>query len=176
MNKKYLAFGLGAVALVLNLMIPACGSKNSINSPYASSYICTTGQVCTGVNGTPMFPAAILTSIDSFGSGAQMQIYASGYTAGSNQSQVTVQAQVYIAPNNYGCPPGTYYVQGTGNWAPNYGNSLGLVTGVLSGSGGFQVQLNGEVHNGQDTSQSQATQFYYQGSFGNSCDPNSVAL
>jgi hypothetical protein len=176
MKNKCIALSLAAVGLALNLMIPACGSQNSINSPYGSAFACTSGQVCTGVNGTPMFPAAVLTSIDSYGSAAQIQIYASGYTAGSSNSQVTVQALVYIAQNGYGCPPGTYAVQGTGTWVPNYGGSLGLVSASLSGSSGFAVQMSGQVMNGQDPAQSQGTQFYFRGTFANSCDPNAIAL
>jgi hypothetical protein len=176
MKKKYVAFTAGALIIAINLMIPACGSKNSLTSPY-STLVCTTGQVCTGVSGTPMFPSAILTSLDNYGSMAQIQIYASnGYTTGASTSSVTVQAQVYIVSGAYPCGGGTFYVQGTGNWVPNYGGSLGLVQAQLTGSNGFYVNLSGEVYSGQDTTVSQQSQFGFRGSAGNACDPNAIAL
>jgi hypothetical protein len=175
MKRKYIAIIFGVVALTLNLMIPACGSKNSATSPYAST-LCVTGQVCTGITGTPLFPAPIISSIDAFGSATQMQIYASNYTSGGGSANVTVQAIVYIAQNSYGCPPGQYSVQGTGTWSSNYGGTLGLINAQMTGTSGFTVQLSGEVFQGQDPSASQATSFYYVGRFANSCDASATAL
>lgn len=118
-----------------------------------------------------MFPTAITTTLDSFGSGAQIMIYSTGGPT------VNIQAQVYISPNQGLCPPGTFLVQGSGSWQPNYGGTLGLVNASLTGSNGFSVQImSGEVYGGQDPYQSQPTQFFFQGRFGNSCDQNAQAL
>jgi len=170
MTRRYLALTVATLAIFLNLVIPACGSKNNNNSnPNAYSTSCLNG-VCNGINGTPMFPTAIMTSIDNYGSGAQIMIYSTG------GASVMIQAQVYISPSQGVCQPGTFMVQGSGSWQPNYGGTLGLLQGSLTGSGGFSVQLSGEVFGGQDPYLSAPTQYFYQGHFANSCDPNSTAL
>jgi hypothetical protein len=179
MTRRYFALTVILVALALNLVFPACGSKsgNTAYSPY-SNFSCIPGQQCNGINGTPMFPAPVMTSVDSYGSSAQMMIYASGYSAGygNYSGPVTVQAIVMISPSNqYGCPPGQYMLQGQGSFQANYGGTLGAITGQMSGQSGFQVQLNGEIYGGQDPYESQQTQFFYMGSFANSCDPGDIA-
>ncbi len=172
MTRRYLALTVLVFAIFINLVIPACGSKNNNNSnqyPYGVGTSCING-VCSGVGGTPMFPTAIMTTIDNYGSGAQIMIYSTGGTT------VNVQAQVYISPQQGLCQPGTFMVQGSGSWQPNYGGTLGFIQASMTGSGGFSVQLSGEVYGGQDPYQSQPTQFFYQGHFANSCDQNAQAL
>ena len=173
MSRRFLALTVALAAILLNLIIPACGSKNETGSPYATAQ-CLPGVACTGVTGTPLTPYPILTAIDSYGSMAQIMIYSTGTQTGGYSGQVTVQAQVYMSPYQQYCPPGNYAVQGTGSFQANYGGTLGLVQSSMTGSSGFTVQLSGEVYQGQDPFQTQATQFYYMGSFANSCDSHAV--
>jgi hypothetical protein len=170
MKRKLLPLTIALLTIGLNLIIPACGSHNSTNSPYYNQ-ACAFGTSCTGVNGTPIFPYPFTTAIDATGSMAQIMIYAQG----SSYSNVTVQAQVIISPyNTWGCPPGQYMVQGTGAFQPNYGGTLGYIQAAMTGSSGFQVQLGGEVYAGPPNDPFTGQQYYYMGSFANSCDPSAV--
>jgi len=170
MTRRYLALFVAVFALFINLVIPACGSKDSGNTnPYAYSTSCLNGT-CAGISGTPMFPTAIMTTIDNSGSGAQIMIYASG------NGTAMIQAQVYISPGQMLCQPGTYMVQGSGIWQPNVGGTLGHIQGQLTGTSGFSVSMSGEVYGGQDPYISQPTQYFYQGNFGNGCNPSAFAL
>jgi hypothetical protein len=181
MVKKSIIYSVAAAAIFLNLVVPACGGKNN-GTNYGPNTVCFNGQVCTQgqYGGVPLFGnSPISTNVDAYGSMAQFAIYASNYVSGQTgfAGSVSVSGQLYIAPNGYNCPSGTYTFQGNNlQFQANYGGSLGRISGPVQANNGLHINLNGEIVQGQDPNLSFSTQYYYSGSFSNSCDPGATAL
>jgi hypothetical protein len=181
MVKKSIIYFVALAALFLNLIIPACGSKNN-GANYGANTVCFNGQVCTNgtYGGVPLFGnQPITTSVDTFGSAAQFAIYASNYVSGQSNftGSVSLTGELSLAPNGYNCPPGNYTFSGNSlNFQANFGGSLGLISGTVQISNGPTIYLNGQIFQGQDPMQSVQTYYFYRGNFGISgCDPNNIA-